>query len=344
MSTELTVPTAAGQRGIEPHQWNALRNAVFPGASDDMILLAVDYCKARNLDPLKKPVHIVPVWDNDKRRYVETVWEGINNLRVTASRTGEYAGMTDPEYGPEDDKGRPAWCKVFVYRVVKGEQRSYPGRAYWRESVATKKGGEPNAMWSRRPYSMLLKCAEADALRRAFPEECGATPTAEEMDGQTHIGPERAKDVTPAAQRDPLLDGALGQDAGVIAAQPAGAGGIAEGAGQGSHNNPPAAASEMPDIPPALRRTPETADPAPSPEGPAEPGDDGLGGSNSSPGSPLDKDYLDNKASDLADAGDEDKLREWLQGLTEPAREYLRPRQSELTQRVRAVNGNQGAG
>jgi hypothetical protein len=38
-------------------------------------------------------------------------------------------------------------------------------------------------MWKRRPYAQLAKCAEAQALRKAFPE-IGAQPTADEMEGK----------------------------------------------------------------------------------------------------------------------------------------------------------------
>jgi hypothetical protein len=40
-------------------------------------------------------------------------------------------------------------------------------------------------MWARRPRGQLKKCAEAQALRMAFPEAVGAAPTAEEMEGRS---------------------------------------------------------------------------------------------------------------------------------------------------------------
>jgi hypothetical protein len=43
-------------------------------------------------------------------------------------------------------------------------------------------------MWARRVRGQIAKCAEAQALRKAFPELC-SLPTAEEMEGK-HLGDE----------------------------------------------------------------------------------------------------------------------------------------------------------
>ena len=69
-------------------------------------------------------------------------------------------------------------------------------------------------MWASRPVGQLEKCAEAGALRRAFPEEIGNDLTAEEMEGQHIIddaahAPEKPKPetVTPPSaggERKPL--------------------------------------------------------------------------------------------------------------------------------------------
>lgn len=201
------VPAVVAERGINAPAWNALRNSIYRGASDDMVLLAIDYCRARNLDPMKKPVHIVKTWDNDRREYVEAIWEGINSLRVTAMRTAQYAGQDAPRFGPverqrlgSEDVEFPAWCEVVVHRLDRtNTARGYTGTARWLESYASKKDGTPNAMWRKRPWSQLAKCAEADALRRAFPEELSGEPTAEEMEGR---GPDHAVDVTPSPAID----------------------------------------------------------------------------------------------------------------------------------------------
>lgn len=199
------MPAGAHQRGITPEAWHVMSTVLFKGASPEMICTLVDYCKARKLDPLKRPFHIVQVWDNEARRMAESIWPGIGELRTTAMRTGNYAGKSEIEFGPDQKKTWegltvefPEWAQCRVYRIVGGQRVEFAGsKVYWLETYASKKGGAPNAMWAKRPRGQLAKCAEAEALRSAFPEEIGHQLTAEEMEGQS-IGPDHARDVTPA--------------------------------------------------------------------------------------------------------------------------------------------------
>lgn len=202
------LPSPVSDRGITPEAWRVMKTVLYPDASDEMTLILHDYCTARGLDPLKKPFHVVKVWDSKKREMAESIWPSISEGRITAMRTGEYAGMDSIEHGPTrtenvgtESATFPEWAQCTVYRLIGGHRCAFAGpRVYWLETYAKKKGTDPtpNYMWSRRPFGQIDKCAEAAALRVAFPEE-NTMPTAEEMEGQT-VGFDNARDITPKAE------------------------------------------------------------------------------------------------------------------------------------------------
>lgn len=229
-------PEAAARMGVESSAWQTLVNATFPTArTPEGVILALNYCRARNLDVFKRPVHIVPIRTKlkspDGKEYwadIETVWPGINELRTTAHRTGVYAGSDPAEWGPDitsewelpsgDDDGgdhpnapprekkaaaapvkmlkvvHPEWCQITVYRIVQGQRVAFPGpRVYWLETYATAgKSDRPNEMWKDRARGQLEKCAEAAALRKAFPEELGGEHIVEEAPRMVEINPASA--------------------------------------------------------------------------------------------------------------------------------------------------------
>lgn len=193
--------SAAQQAAIK----SALMNSLYPGASEASVDMVLAYCQAAGLDPMTKPVHIVPIWMPEKKdgnrvtqpaSMRDVVMPGIELYRTKAHRTREYAGQDEAEFGPTvktklggADVSYPEWCKVTVFRLVDGQRVPYSARVYWLETYATAKRDTeaPNSMWRKRPFGQLEKCAEAAALRKAFPEAVGAQPTAEEMEGKSMI-------------------------------------------------------------------------------------------------------------------------------------------------------------
>lgn len=82
--------TALSELGLDLNTWQVLCDSIFPSAkTPEGILLAVRYCQARGLDVLKRPVHVVPMWSKALGREVETIWPGINEVQITAARTGQ---------------------------------------------------------------------------------------------------------------------------------------------------------------------------------------------------------------------------------------------------------------
>lgn len=178
---------------------SALKSSLYPGASDASVDMVLAYCKAAGLDPMQKPVHIVPMWDSKAREMRDVVMPGVGLYRTNAARTGEFAGISEPEFGPmvterlgSREVTFPEWCKVTAYRQLPtGHIAAFTAVEYWIENYAIKGGKDqdqsPNAMWSKRVRGQLAKCAQAQALRMAFPEAVGAAPTAEEMEGKPII-------------------------------------------------------------------------------------------------------------------------------------------------------------
>jgi phage recombination protein Bet len=199
--------------GFDQRDWQVLTDVVFPLATTaNAIILAVEYCRARKLDIMKKVVHIVPmrrkIPDTNPTKYemVDTIWPGIAEVRITATRTGIYAGKDAAIFGEtkketfkhvDDRNGEtkkeeeiefPEWCRVDVYKIVQGQRCKFEGpKVYWKEAYASESfySDIPNEMWKSRSSGQLEKCAEAAALRAAFPEELGGEYTAEEMHGRT---------------------------------------------------------------------------------------------------------------------------------------------------------------
>jgi phage recombination protein Bet len=173
-----------------------LQSSLYPGAALDSIRMVIGYCKAAGLDPMQKPVHIVPMWDSKAGRMRDVIMPGVNLYRIQASRSGQFAGMSEPEFGPdvtEEIGGQrityPEWCKITVKRQLSsGAFGDFTSVEYWRENYAVKGGKEksiaPNAMWTKRPRGQIAKCAAAQALRSAFPE-IAAQYTQDEMEGKT---------------------------------------------------------------------------------------------------------------------------------------------------------------
>lgn len=199
-----------------------LQSSLYPGAAPESIKMVLGYCRAAGLDPIQKPVHIVPMWDAKSGGMRDVVMPGVNLYRTQAMRSGECAGVSEPEFGPDVTENIgglqitfPNWCRVTVKRrLPTGEIVEFTAREFWKENYAVKGGKEksiaPNAMWTKRPYGQIAKCAEAQALRKAFPEFASA-PTADEMEGknfggdvhhQPHIEPTGP---APAAQDDQLV-------------------------------------------------------------------------------------------------------------------------------------------
>lgn len=173
---------------------SVLQSSLYPGASTESVLMVLDYCKARKLDPFLKPVHIVPMWDSKSKTMRDVVMAGLNLYRTQAAESGQLAGISEPVFGEMEDfnfggfKMRaPAFCKVTVSRLMpNGSVAIFTAVEFMEEAISVSKEGVPTPMWKKRPRGMLAKTAESQALRKAFPD-INSAETAEEMDGKSYF-------------------------------------------------------------------------------------------------------------------------------------------------------------
>lgn len=171
------VPSASMSRD----QIELIKRTIAKGVTDDEFALFIGTANRLGLDPFAKQIYAVKRRDHRNNIDVMTVQVSIDGFRVTAARTGQLDGQGGPWWCGDDGEWVEAWlrpnppaaAKVLVYR--RGCTHPFTGVATFKSYV------QKSPMWDRLPDVMLAKCAEALALRKAFPSELSGVYAPEEM-------------------------------------------------------------------------------------------------------------------------------------------------------------------
>jgi phage recombination protein Bet len=185
-------------------QINLIKRTIAKGADDDELRLFIQICKGANLNPFLRQAFLVPRWDSKFAREIRTVQISIDGFRSIAESSGAYAGNDDPIFSGEIEipvgKDRaiknimvPAQATVTVYKMVGSEKCPFTATARWTEYYPGPKLG---FQWHIRPHLMLGKCAEALALRKAFPKLLSGMYAQEEMDKTLEVDAEEKRNQT----------------------------------------------------------------------------------------------------------------------------------------------------
>ena len=187
--TGSTLALRGDQHFWSPEQLAALAQIGVQNAPAADLAVFLNFAQRTGLDPFARQIYMIGRNAKTGNGWSTkwTIQASIDGLRIVAERSGDYAGQTPVEYCGEDGVWRDVWAgskppvaaRVGVLRH--GFDAPLYAVAYFDEYVQTDREGRPTSMWASKPRLMLAKCAEALALRKAFPNDLAGLYTADEM-------------------------------------------------------------------------------------------------------------------------------------------------------------------
>ena len=157
--------------------------------TDQEIMYFMAMCKARQLNPFIREVHLIKYGSTaaqvvvgrdayQKRATKHKMYNGMETgIWVERNDTGEIIKRNGSILSPKKETLLGGWCKVYR----KDWEHPVEVEVNFNEYVGKKSDGTANAQWSTKPVTMIVKVAESQALRKAFVEDLGGMYEAEEL-------------------------------------------------------------------------------------------------------------------------------------------------------------------
>lgn len=189
-------------------QLASLRQIGIEDASNGDLAVFLNFAQRTGLDPFARQIYMIGRMDRRAGAMKWTIQASIDGLRIVAQRSGEYAGQVGPEWCGDDGVWRDVWLKpgapvaARVGVLRRGFSQPLYAVALFSEYASTY-NDKPTGLWGTKPAVMIAKCAEALALRKAFPMDLSGIYTAEEMSQADVVSVQEPPAAQPATVRPP---------------------------------------------------------------------------------------------------------------------------------------------
>jgi len=204
----LQTPSPLRPRDYDPAQLALIRRTVAADTTADEFNMFIEIAKRAGLDPFRRQLYCI-VYSKDKpdKRKV-TFITGIDGFRAVAARNRDYRPddeeptivYDDAAKNPEINPLGIVKATVKAHKMApSGEWFPVSGTAYWSEFAPLKDEWawneeknkraptgritlDPTSNWYKMGRIMFCKCAEAQALRKGWPEDLSGIYSPEEME------------------------------------------------------------------------------------------------------------------------------------------------------------------
>jgi phage recombination protein Bet len=172
---------------FQPKNIEIIKNMYFRGLDNDNLQIFLHACKRTKLDPFMRQIYAVMRKNYKTNTEDMTIQTGIDGYRLIAERTGKYSPGREPTYS-YNGEGKIISATAFVKKMTDdGTWHEVAATAFFEEYCQmTKeyqgKPSQPTQFWLKMGHTMIAKCAEALALRKAFPNDLSGIYTKEEME------------------------------------------------------------------------------------------------------------------------------------------------------------------